>query len=208
MGEPQTPAHAGDRSEVEFGRVVAFSDGVFTIAITLLVLTLEIPPGRDLADELAERGDQFLAYFISFAVLARFWLSHHRFYGRVERFDGRLIVLNLFYLAFIALLPFTTEVLGSYGDDSLGVAMYAANLAIISASFVVQIHYCYRQGLMRPDAADRAGDTGPENWTVTITFAASIPVAFLSPTAATLMWLSMFFVGRLLAQGGRRAKAG
>lgn len=200
MADPGTSIHDREEAETEFSRIVAFSDGVFSIAITLLVLTLEIPAGQDLGQELRDRGAEFFAYFLSFAVLARFWLAHHRFYGAVARFDGRLISINLFYLAFVALLPFTTEMLGNYGDDSLGVAIYAANLTIVSLSFVAQIRHVYSAGLVREDALEfRQRWAGPANFSVAIVFGLSIPVAFISPTVATIMWLSMFFVGRILS---------
>ena len=111
-GEPVEPRSVRDRedSEIEFSRVVAFSDGVFAIAITLLVLALEIPAGvDDLGQALRDRGDEFFAYGLSFAVMASLWIDHHRFFGALERFDGRLMALNLLYLAFVALVPFTSE---------------------------------------------------------------------------------------------------
>ena len=208
MAQPRQGVHAREEAETEFARIVAFTDGVFAIAITLLVLTLEIPAGGDLGDELSDRGNEFLAYFLSFAVLARLWLAHHRFYGSVARFDGRLIAINFAYLAFIALLPFTTDVLGNYGDESLAVALYAVNLTLISVSFGGQIAHVYRADLIREDAREYERHfAGPASWTVAIVFAASIPVAFVSPVAATVMWLAMFVLGRRIADrlAGRRA---
>jgi uncharacterized membrane protein len=197
MAQSGADTHAREEAETEFTRIVAFTDGVFAIAITLLVLTLEIPATDDLAEQLSDRSAQFFAYFLSFAVLARFWLAHHRFYGAVSRFDSRLIALNMFYLAFVTLLPFTTEMLGNYSDDSLGVALYAANLTIVSASFVVQIKYCYAKSLMREDASDyEVRFAGPANWAVSIVFGLSIPIAFISPTAAQVSWLLLFVLGR------------
>jgi len=208
MAGDQSSVHEREHAETEFNRIVAFTDGVFSIAITLLVLTLEIPKGGDLERLLADRGNEFFAYFLSFAVLARLWLAHHRFYGSVARFDSRLITLNLFYLAFVALLPFTTEMLGNYGSQELAVALYAANLTIVSVAFIVQITYVYRAQLVRDDAVEfRARFAGPANWVIAIVFACSIPIAFVSSTAATLMWLSMFFVGRALGDLAARKRA-
>lgn len=88
-------------NEIEFGRIVAFSDGVFAIAITLLVLNLNIETGLtegQIDNALWAQREFFLAYAISFAVIGRFWLVHHRFFSEVEAFDGRLIGLNLLYL--------------------------------------------------------------------------------------------------------------
>ncbi len=85
-------------NEIEFSRIVAFSDGVFAIAITLLVLPLQLSPdlaNGNVADALFDQRDNFLAFAISFAVIGRFWLVHHRFFGEVTAFDGRLIGLNM-----------------------------------------------------------------------------------------------------------------
>lgn len=83
-------------NEIEFSRIVAFSDGVFAIAITLLVLSLGISrdlAGDEVADALWDQRENLLAFAISFAVIGRFWLVHHRFFGEVA-FDTRLIGLT------------------------------------------------------------------------------------------------------------------
>ena len=114
---------AREGNEIEFSRIVAFSDGVFSIAITLLVLTLAIHKHLDsgeLASALWDQRENLLAYAISFAVIGRFWLVHHRFFSDVTGFDGRLIGLNLLYLGWIVLIPFSSEVLGEYGGQTAG----------------------------------------------------------------------------------------
>jgi uncharacterized membrane protein len=187
-----------DRAAIEFARVVAFSDGVFAIAITLLVLTLEIPAGLDdLGAALRDHGDDLFAYALSFAVIGKFWLAHHRFYGAIERFDGTLMGLNLLYLAWIVLVPFSSDLLGNYGDEPVSAIIYAFIMAACSATFLLQIIYAYRSGLIRPEArALERRYAGPANFVVTIVFIASIPVALLSATVAELMWLGIFLVGR------------
>jgi uncharacterized membrane protein len=185
-----------DQAEVEFSRLVAFSDGVFAIAITLLVLALEIPPDTDVSEALGDRGAEFFAYFLSFAVVGRFWMAHHRIFGSIARFDTMLVVINLVYLAFIALIPFTSEVLGNYSDDSWGVALYAANLTAVSITSWVMIRYSYDRGLMREDTEEyRARFAGAGAFVVALVFALSIPLAFLSPTLATISWASLFVMG-------------
>src|ERR687897_1756045 len=85
------PRHR-DEWGIEFSRIVAFSDGVFAIAITLLVLQLNIPEhlpaGSTLFEEIGDQDGDLPAYAISFAVLGNRWLAHHRFFAAVERFDG------------------------------------------------------------------------------------------------------------------------
>lgn len=185
-----------DQAGVEFSRIVAFSDGVFAIAITLLVLALEIPPDGDVSEALGDRGAEFFAYFLSFAVVGRFWMAHHRIFGSIARFDTELVVINLVYLAFIALIPFTSEVLGNYSDDSWGVALYAANLTAVSLTSWAMIRYSYGRALMREDAEEyRVRFAGAGAFVVAAVFALSIPLAFLSPTLATISWASLFVLG-------------
>jgi uncharacterized membrane protein len=121
-------------NEIEFGRIVAFSDGVFSIAITLLVLNLGIEKGLtegQVDDAIWDLREVFFVYAISFAVIGRFWLVHHRFFAEVEAFDGRLIGLNLLYLGFVVLIPFSSEVLGEYGGKTPAVVLYSLNLAVV-----------------------------------------------------------------------------
>ncbi len=198
--DPIAGGHARhrDEAEVEFNRIVAFSDGVFAIAITLLVLGLTVPPHKsDLRRALLNNQDDFIAYAISFAVLGRYWLAHHRFFSALERFDGRLMALNLLYLACIALVPFTSQVLGDYASHTESVVLYAINMIAVSGSFYAQLVYSSRAGLVRAEARPfERRNAGPINLVVMGVFALSIPVAFVSPLAATLMWLSIFFIGR------------
>jgi uncharacterized membrane protein len=189
-----------DESETEFNRIVSFSDGVFAIAITLLVLGLTVPPHHsDLTRLLLNNQDDFIAYGISFAVLGKYWLLHHRFFSALERFDGKLMGLNLIYLAFIALVPFSSQVLGDYSGTTQATVLYAINMILVSGSFYAQATYSYRAGLVRAEARPyESRYAGPANLVVVGVFLVSIPVAFASPLTATLMWLTIFFIsGRI-----------
>jgi uncharacterized membrane protein len=208
----RTPGPGRHREEwgVEFSRIVAFSDGVFAIAITLLVLALNIPEHTDdLTGVLENQEGDLLAYALSFAVLGRWWLSHHRFFSALERFDGPLMGLNLFYLAWIALVPFTSEVLGDYGDRAPAVVLYAANMAGVALTFAAQLVYAHERGLMRPRLRGlERRYAAPVTFLSAGVFLVSIPVAFLSPLVAILMWLLIFFTGRWIEDrlGGIRMK--
>ena len=182
-------------NEIEFGRIVAFSDGVFAIAITLLVLNLGIESGlpKDkVAHALWEERETFIAFAISFAVIGRFWLIHHRFFGEVHSFDGRLITLNLLYLGSIVLIPFSSEVLGKYGGQTPAVVLYSANLALVVLVGLWMSDSAHRRGLTTADAG-----THRENRTrgayVAGVFVLSVPLAFLAPTVAPYLWLALFF---------------
>src|SRR6202012_166774 len=78
-----------------------------------------------------EQHEQLLAYGISFAVIARFWLVHHAFFSEVKAFDSKLIWLNMLYLGFLVLIPFSSQVLGEYGGVFAVVVLYSGNLAAV-----------------------------------------------------------------------------
>ena len=181
-------------NEVEFGRIVSFSDGVFSIAITLLVLNLGIEKGLTEAkidDALWNLREDLLAYGISFAVIGRFWLVHHRFFSEVEAFDGRLIGLNMLYLGWIVLIPFSSEVLGEYGGETTAVVLYSVNLAVVVLLGLLMNVYARRRGLTKVD-----DHTHRENQIRSVyiagVFLLSIPLAFSAPSLAPFLWLVLF----------------
>jgi len=187
-------------NEVEFSRIVAFSDGVFAIAITLLVLGLEIRPGLPadkVAEELFDQWDNLLAFGISFAVIGRFWLVHHRFFGEVRAFDGRLMALNLFYLAWIVLIPFSSQVLGEYGNTTAGVVTYSLNLAGVVILGWAMAGYVHRAGLTSVDEGAHR-EARLRAAFIAGVFLLSVPVAFLEPRVAPFLWLILFLgpIGR------------
>jgi len=181
-----------EREPGEFDRLVAFSDGVFAIAITLLVLSLQVPADLDpaeLDDYLFDAWGQVFAYFLSFAVIGRFWISHHDMFSLLHGFDRRLIVLNLIYLSLIVLIPFPTELLGDFGDRTDAVVVYAfvvGTAALLTSRIVGD---ALRRGLVLPEARERAAAMASGILTPALVFYASIPVALLTPLAGQLVWL-------------------
>lgn len=153
--------------------------------------------GDDLNQVLWEQRQDFFAYVISFAVIGRFWIVHHRFFAGVVGFDGRLLSLNLFYLGWIALFPFSAQVLGDHGGDTGAIVLYAANLSGITLVGVLMAGDARRVGLAKmPSQEAREGQR--RALLVAAVFLASIPVAFVDPQVAPLLWLALFIdpVGR------------
>ena len=180
-----------------FTRILAFTDGVFAIAITLLVLSIEVPaglPGRELTEYLLDSWPQLFAYFLSFAVVGNFWMAHHRFFELLHRFDLRLVGINLVYLSLIVLVPFPTELLGDYADRTEAVALYAAVVGTTALLGWLMIRYTLRGGHVRPEAREAAAASG--SLLPPLVFYASIPVAFVSPLAAKLVWLALLVQAR------------
>ncbi|HEX5146751.1 MAG TPA: TMEM175 family protein [Conexibacter sp.] len=177
-----------------YERALAFSDGVFAIAITLLVLGVAVPEVADdrLAHALSKLGPQALSYFVGFAVMGLFWLDHNRLFARLRVFDATLLKLNLGYLSLISLMPFTTGVFGRYGGVSIAVALYAANVAATSLSSVAMRVFAEHRGLVAP-SRER-----PALWHSLLPsaiFLVSIPVAFVDAHVAPFLWLGLLATG-------------
>lgn len=195
VAREQTPKTRAE-NEVEFSRIVAFSDGVFSIAITLLILNVTADNGHlsdsELWDALWGQRENLIAYGISFAVIGRFWLVHHRFFGEVTAFDNRLIGLNMLYLGWIVLIPFSSQLLGDYGGQTPSLIVYALNLAVVVLLGLLMASRARRAGLTSSDGEDdreaklRAGF-------IAAVFLLSIPVAVVAPDYAPLLWLALFF---------------
>jgi uncharacterized membrane protein len=124
---------------LQFERLVFFSDAVMAIAITLLALDIRLPeahldaaPG-DLTARVLALGPQVQSYVISFLVIGLYWVTHHRTFGYIQRYDARLIWLNLLFLMLIAFLPFPTSLLGDFPDEQAAVILFAATVAAIGA---------------------------------------------------------------------------
>jgi uncharacterized membrane protein len=182
------------RESIEFARIVAFTDGVFAIAITLLVLSLDVPSnlsGSALHHYLADSWRQFFAYFLSFAVIGRFWIAHHAIFTLLRRFDVPLLVLTLVYLSMIVLIPFPTELLGDYGNQVDAVILYAFVVGTASLMGWVMVRYMLRREHVRPEMLDEARDIAGRSLQPAIVFYASIPVALLSPAVGQLVWLAL-----------------
>ncbi|HEU4656099.1 MAG TPA: TMEM175 family protein [Capillimicrobium sp.] len=197
MAVPEPTHFDRDEREVEFTRALAFSDGVFGIAITLLVVSIDVPQvsggdiERQLLDALDELGPFVGSYFISFAVVGLLWLRHHKLFSRIGRLDTAALVINLVLLSFVSLMPFSTEVMGRYGDSAVGTSIYATNLAVAAGAYTWLWWHCTRAGLLehlpfpvelRLELASRLSTS--------VGFLLSIPVAFLlDARAAQVTWL-------------------
>jgi len=123
-------------------RLEAFSDGVFAIAITLLVIELRAPEpekGTSLAEALWDMWPGYAAYLVSFTIIGVMWLNHHRVFDQVRTVDAPLLVLNLHLLLWAALIPFPTAVMADFlreGDDArTAVAFYSAVILMAAISF-------------------------------------------------------------------------
>jgi uncharacterized membrane protein len=141
-------------------RMEAFSDGVFAIAITLLVLEIAVPAGSeaDLLGAVLDQWPSYLAYLVSFSTIGAIWLEHTVITEFLERATSVFIRLNLLLLVVVSFLPFPTKLLGEYvGEEAparVAVTIYGLNLFLASALVSLLWRYAVREGLIRPDVAD------------------------------------------------------
>ena len=201
-----------DRDSAEFGRVLAFSDGLFAIAMTLLIVAVAVPRIDDgasihqMADALNDLLPAFTSFFISFAVIGRYWLAHHQFVSLLRSMSQSFVALNLLYLAFIAFLPFPTALLGEYFENPLSIVLYAINVGLVSGMEVVLFRSAYRSDLLQRQPTPGAYRFGViASLSPVFFFAISIPIAFVSTTIAVLTWFLTIPLGAWLE---RRAPDG
>jgi uncharacterized membrane protein len=197
-------------AEIEHGRdldrVSAFSDGVFAIAITVLVLSIDIPndlSGDEVPDLIGKLARPVLTYFLSFYVVGFYWFAHHRMWHFLRRVDGRFLFLNMVLLSFVALMPFPTDLMGEYGETSAATAVYAAAAALTGAASTILWWYASKDHrLIKAETpVDYRNRTVLRAATVPAVFGISIPLAFVSPDLAKLCWLAMIPARLLLTRG-------
>jgi uncharacterized membrane protein len=136
-------------------RIEAFSDGVFAIAITLLVLEIHPPSprgGETLAHALGREWPSYAAYVVSFLTIGIVWLNHHALFGRTEGADRTLMFVNLLLLMVVSFIPFPTGILASYmkegHDQHAAAALYAGTWLGVGAAFAGLVRYSRGAGLL------------------------------------------------------------
>ena len=130
-----TPATGTERG---FDRLVFFSDAVVAIAITLLVLPLvdSVQKNKALSDLLNGQSDRFVAFLLSFAVIARFWVAHHGMFERIDKYTSALLWANMLWLASIVFLPFPTELLSVRSTSETAVRFVYIATVLANSAFL------------------------------------------------------------------------
>jgi uncharacterized membrane protein len=171
---------------------MAFTDGVMAVAITLLVLNLEVPdvPAGELEDALVDLIPSLIAYILAFGLVGRFWIIHHRLFETLRQFDARLMALNLAFLSMIVLVPFATELWDTYTDEPLAAAVLGATMGLAALAHWSMTAHTVRRGFVDDPVRQAHRFGSPVTLGVTLVFLLSVPVAFLSTTAAALLWTS------------------
>lgn len=179
-------------------RLEAFSDGVFAVAITLLVLDLAPPAvdDRGLLTALSDRWPNFAAFGLSFVIIGIVWVNHHALMATVRRVDRPLLFLNLVLLMSVVLLPFATSLFARFlvqgGDDShLAAAIFSGAALFMSVGFALVHGWIIRHPDLWKVQDDRAAFGSTLRFTVgMVVYAAAIGVSFVSAVAVFFIQLA------------------
>ena len=153
------PATARRSRKLQTGRLEALSDGVFAIAVTLLVLDIKVPAHNgQLLHAIAGSWPSYLAYVVSFSTIGAIWLGHNAITEYLDRADSGFVRLNLLVLLLVSFLPLPTRLLADYidqaGPERVAATMYGLSLLLASTLLLALWKYAVRARLVRPDAAD------------------------------------------------------
>jgi uncharacterized membrane protein len=187
---------------LEYDRVLFFSDAVFAIAITLLVVDIRVPEVvLNAGNQLYESRDKILSFVISFLVIGLFWMGHHRLFRYITALDRPVIFLNLLFLGAIAFLPYPTALLfaGNTHEPAAPV-FYAACVAVAGVvELAIWLYATHSKALVPASVplAVRRYELA-QLLPTPVVFLLSIPVAFIAPGVAPFTWILLVPIGRLL----------
>ena len=212
VAEPSTAAD----HDLDYERLLFFSDAVFAIAITLLIIEVRLPAlpehatDADAAAALERIAPAIFAYVLSFATIGLYWLGHWRRYRYIERIDERLVGLNLVQLALVAFIPFPTAMMGDHGDLALVVAIYALSLSAAWVLGPLTWLYAWRAGLVRAGVAPGyVRLAAMRGVAVPLVMLASLPfMPLIGPSRIGLTWILIVPVQIVLSRLIRENEAG
>jgi uncharacterized membrane protein len=175
-------------------RLIAFTDGVIAVIITIMVLEMKAPMGSSFHD-LSTLVPQMLCYVLSFVYVAIYWVNHHHFFQLVRRVNGAILWSNLNLLFWLSLIPFTTAWLGNHDTDAVPTATYGVSLLLAAVSWVIMQWTIVRSQGPGSDLARALGGDFKGRIALVIYFA-GIGLAFMNVLLAdamyaivALMWL-------------------
>ncbi|RZL12154.1 MAG: DUF1211 domain-containing protein [Hymenobacter sp.] len=147
MSQPDTALDHHDRTEFQLERLILFTDAVFAIAITLLAIEIRfpelhgLPTDADIWRGLGALIPKFMGFLIGFAIIAQYWTAHHRIFRFVRNYDIKLLWLNMLFLLFIVLMPFSSGLFSSFGIVRAAFILYAINIMLAGLAQVLLLRY-------------------------------------------------------------------
>jgi uncharacterized membrane protein len=192
-------------------RIEGLTDGIFAIFMTLLVLELKVPElehatNGQIVEKLGALGHQLFSFFLTFAVAGLFWFLHHGCMQHIRHMTRPLILVNLSFLAFVSLLPFSAAMLGHYLRAPIALQIYYTNQLVVGALLGVQWEVVRRGGLLAEAITPRERITIPFRlWSIPTACLVALIAAFVQPEWAMSAFAIAVMAGRLF--GRRRERA-
>lgn len=193
-------------------RIIAFSDAVVAIAITVLLLPLadvNIPDGGALGDVIRENGPLLVGLTLTWVIIALFWLAHHRMFDRIEFFDGLTVRLNFLWLFAIALMPVPTNILIESEPTRQTVGFYIGWMVLITTvMLLIGIHARRTPGMIEADylGTPQSAEAKYRAYLITGVFGLCFVIALIAPNVALyflLLQIPVDWVAARLAARGR-----
>jgi TMEM175 potassium channel family protein len=204
---------SGLAHHIRTARMEAFSDGVFAIAITLLVLELGVPDGSadDLLGAVLAQWPSFLAYVVSFATIGAVWLSHTAITEHLDRVDATFVRLNLLLLLVVSFIPFPTRLLAEHiaeqNAERVATALYGLTLLLASVLIAVLWRHAVRAGLVRAESTDEEVDILTKRLTPGLVgYLVIIAIGLAFPLAAIFGYGVIAFFFLVPLPGGRSGR--
>lgn len=196
-GSPPLEAHLHYRVQYDIGRVRGFSDCVFAVAITIVVITFVLPDrvasDAKLASDLLNEWPRYLSYLAAFAVVGYTWINHHQLFELIRRVDATAVWTNLALLSFIVLLPFPMQLLGRFRGLNLPYVLFNLDAFLFGVLNLVLVVYATRDNRLVsarfPDALGRVLRMRAAVFPVTLAIATVVAVPFGG--WSTLVWIAI-----------------
>ena len=195
----------------ETARVEAFSDGVFAIAITLLILNIQVPPASTphLSMALLRQWPTYIAFLISFAFIGIMWVNHHRLFNHIRRCDDALMFLNLLLLLGVTIVPFPTALLAAHystGDRVVAAAVFNGTYVVIAIFFNLLWYHAVNGGLLDPAATESASSISKRYAIGPVSYLGCLGLTWVSVPASLVVNIALAVFFAMPPKGISRAK--
>ena len=197
--------------KIPTGRIETLTDGIFAIAMTLLVLSITVPTLQAPVTPAAFSAyvtsilPQIFIYVVSFVLLAVFWMNHHIFYI-IKHSNTTLLWINVLWLMSVAIVPFSTSIIGKYGEFQLAQLIFDVNMLIIGLLWYANWSYASRKGFVAEKVMPYAVYIRRSNLSLPILALIAIVVSFISPAGSFLVFVLVPVIFTLYTVA-RRVKA-
>ncbi len=190
------------RGKLRMARIEAFSDGVFAVVVTLLVLELRVPHLADaasageLAQRLAELAPKLVSWLASFIIVAKFWLNHHHLMDLPRRATYGTAWLNSLFLMVMSMTPFPTALIGEYPRNPLGLTVFGCVMALGTLAFLALQAYIARHAQLHDAVGRRPPPITLKSWVAVASYLAGAALGWVYPPLAFAMFFltPLFFI--------------